>query len=253
MPGFRYPRSNIRTPSLFGKRSIGTFLLGFLTAVVFLNRGPRTGNIPPEVLQALNNQNSKFQGPQYWKEGFTQKATTLYESKFSRFQLHQVQLEDGKTVIDDWMWYDEGDNINVLVENAIGDYLIFQQTKYGLEGTSYAVVGGLIEPGEKPLHAAQRELKEELGMESLQWKKLGSFRAAANRGGGTTFTFLAKKAHPIDGLEIRSEALLAEGEEEKQQLKELSRKELMTALMEGKFQEIKWTATVALALLSEPQ
>ena len=145
---------------------------------------------------SINNnrisQEGKFQGAQYWKPGFTQNVDTLYETSFARFQLHHVLLEDGTTV-KDWMWYDEADNVNVLVETQQSTFLIFKQTKYGIpEASSLAVVGGLIEPGEDPLKAAQRELQEELGMTSSDWKTLGNFRAAANRG-GTTFVFWVRR------------------------------------------------------------
>ena len=235
-------------------KAVGIFLLGFVSAVFllpFFGTPTISTNIPANVLQALRENASskrKFKGSQYWKNGFTKGALTLYESPFARFQLHRVQLEDGKTVVDDWMWYDEADNVNVLVETPKGTFLVFQQTKYALNGQSHAVVGGLIEPGESPLQAGQRELQEELGLQAVEWKELGAYRAAANRGGGTTHAYLARGATALPGMERKSS--MAEGEAEHQNLLELTREELLTALIEGKFQEIKWTATVALALIT---
>jgi 8-oxo-dGTP pyrophosphatase MutT (NUDIX family) len=202
----------------------------------------------------------RFQGSQYWKRGVTQGVQTLYETQFGRFQIHQVQLENGN-VVKDWMWLDETDNINVLVEKKDNhNFLVLQQEKYGLEKTTLAVVGGLIEPHEKPLQAAQRELEEELGLESQEWISLGAYRAAANRGGGTTHTFLARNCEEVimDTTSSKKRnnnnnngggGKMAVGEEEHQEVIELSRDELLDALLKGKFQEIKWTATVALALL----
>lgn len=60
----------------------------------------------------------KFRGVQYWKQGVTQNVRTLYETAFARFQIHTVLLEDGKTIIDDWLFCDEADHINVLVEQG---------------------------------------------------------------------------------------------------------------------------------------
>ena len=200
--------------------------------------------------------NGKYRGVQYWKKGVTQGYQTLYETTFARFQIHQVLLEDGKTIINDWMWVDESDHINVLVQeeesagNTNAHFLVLKQTKYAIDGPTYAVVGGMIEPGELPVDAAKREVKEELGMVAEDWLDLGSYRAAANRGGGTTYTFLARKAtSSANGTTKQRSSMVAEGELERQDLVKLSREELREALLSGMFKEIKWTACVALALL----
>jgi ADP-ribose pyrophosphatase YjhB (NUDIX family) len=225
--------------------------------------------------QQLKQPQQTYRGTQYWKDGVTQSVQTLYETPFARFQIHQVQLGDtASSIINDWLWYDESDNINVLVERAEdGKFLVLEQTKYGIDGSTYAVVGGLIETaieqqqkqgGESPLQAAQRELQEELGMVATNWVELGAYRAAANRGGGTTFTFLARQAANSNNNNKKkagatltnhqqpqknSQGRIAPGELERQDVIELSREELLEAVLAGKFKEIKWTATVALALL----
>jgi ADP-ribose pyrophosphatase len=207
-------------------------------------------------LRSLDNNKStksnKYRGAQYWKEGVTQGYQTIYETAFARFQIHQVLLEDGKTIIKDWMWFDESDNINVLVESEDSKFLVLRQTKYAIDGPTYAVVGGLIEPGELPMDAAKRELKEELNMVADAWVDLGSYRAAANRGGGTTYTFLARKATKLTNntsIGQKNGMMVAEGELERQDVVELSREKLLESVLSGMFKEIKWTACVALALL----
>ena len=205
-----------------------------------------------------------YQGTQgqYWKQGVTRSVRTLWETPFVRFQIHSIQLEDNNNngiIIDDWLWFDECDNVNVLVQSGDDEFLVLEQTKYAIEsGTTYAVLGGMIEAdrdGNDPLTAAQRELREELHMEATRWTFLGRFVAAANRGGGHTYVYMAQDAHPIGGGEDsprpNDEPGIAEGELERQHLLRLSRAELLEALMNGKFQEIKWTATVALALLKD--
>ncbi|CAB9504077.1 expressed unknown protein [Seminavis robusta] len=206
-------------------------------------------------IKKTSSETSVFKGKQYWKDGFTQNVKTLYETPFARFQLHSVKLENGK-IVDDWMWFDEADNINVLVEKESTEnpnwpptYVVLKQKKYGLPETTLAAVGGLIEPGEQPLDAAKRELQEELGLESPKWVPLGKYRAAANRGGGTTYCFLARKSTPIANAQDSKGTDVAVGESEKQDLVELSKDDLIDALLKGKFQEIKWTATIALSII----
>eukprot|EP00934_Nitzschia_sp_Nitz4_P002327 Nitzschia sp. Nitz4//scaffold5_size260463//22619//23551//NITZ4_000941-RA/size260463-processed-gene-0.109-mRNA-1//-1//CDS//3329555217//2327//frame0 len=187
----------------------------------------------------------------HWKEGVTLSVKTVFETPFARCQVHEVQV--GQTHIDDWLWFDEYNNVNVLVQHESGMFWILEQTKYALPGKSYAVMGGMIEPNESPLESAQRELREELQLESPDWVSLGSYVAASNRGGGTTNIFWARQAKNIPGVEQHQleGGEIAQGELERQDVVQLTKEELVKALLGGKFQEIKWTATVALALLQD--
>lgn len=66
------------------------------------------------------------------------------------------------------MWIDYHDSINVVVQDETKEggerrFLVFEQTKYALEGrSSLAIIGGIIEPGEDPETAARREVEEEM-------------------------------------------------------------------------------------------
>ena len=156
-------------------------------------------------------------------------------------------MGEKKSVIDDWLWYDESDNVNVLVSDKDGNFLVLEQTKYAIAGTTLAVVGGLVEKGEDPLHTAIRELQEELGMISSHWVPLNSYTAAANRGGGTTHIFWAQKAEHT--IQNKNQVVVGQADLERQDLIKLSGEELIESVLSGRFKEIKWTATVALALL----
>jgi ADP-ribose pyrophosphatase len=235
---------NPRLPG--GINSFGVFLFACIVMVYHI--------LGRQQVVVTTKSSQSYRGTQYWNDrGATLDVTTLYETKFARFQVHKVLLEDEKTVVDDWMWMDESDNVNVLIQNEKGNYLVFRQRKYGIVGRTYAVLGGLIEPGEDPEMAAQRELKEELQMISNNWVSMGAYKAMANRGGGTTYTFLARDTRPIisETVITGQKKEFSEGESERQDVLELSKKELVEALLAGKFQEIKWTATVALALLQQ--
>lgn len=117
-----------------------------------------------------------------------------------------------------------------------------------------SILGGLVEPGEEALQAAKRELQEELGMQSENWVSLGSYRVAVNRGGGTTYAFLAGNSRPIQAASNeKHDSTFAIGESEKQKRVVLSREALLEALLNGEFAEIKWTATIALSILKMQQ
>jgi hypothetical protein len=85
-------------------------------------------------------------------------------------------------------------------------------------------------------------------MEAGNWQDMGSYRAAANRGGGMTHTFWAQKAKPI--TQEATKQIRGQADLERQDLVRYTEKELVDLLLSGKFGEIKWTATVALALLN---
>lgn len=156
-----------------------------------------------------------YSGSIYAKPHETLGDTCLVESPWMRLAQHSVRLppsgeegDDGNgRVVDDWLWIDYHDRINVLVEappRPVTDdaaaastengastreetsFIVISQTKYALPNdASLAVVGGIIEPGEEVLTAAQREVREELKVTCRNWKVLGNkFRTDVNRGMG---------------------------------------------------------------------
>jgi ADP-ribose pyrophosphatase len=167
------------------------------------------------------------------------RRTTLDHSKFLRVEDHTVELPDGR-VISNWPWIITPDYINIVAETDDGKFLFFRQTKYAIEGTSLAPVGGYLEPGEEPLACAQRELLEETGYAATDWINLGSYRVDGNRGVGIANLFLARGAHRV--REPHADDL------EEQELLVLSRGELEAALAAGEFKVLAWVAVVALGL-----
>jgi 8-oxo-dGTP pyrophosphatase MutT (NUDIX family) len=173
-----------------------------------------------------------------WKT--TKKRTVLENGKFLTVEYHTVELPDG-TVIDDWSWVITPDFINVVIIDEDGKFLLFRQTKYGIDGDSLAVVGGYIEAGEDPLAAAKRETLEETGYEAPDWTFFGSYRVDANRGAGTAYAYLATGAKKV--AEPNADDL------EEQEMILLSREEVEAALFNGEFKVLPWTNLVALSLL----
>ena len=105
---------------------------------------------------------------------------------------------------------------------------------------SLAAVGGYLEPGEEPLAAAQRELREETGYAAAEWECLGCYRVDANRGAGMGTFFLARGAQPV--TERDADDL------EEQHLLLLTRAEVEAGLRRGEFKVMAWMAIMALAL-----
>jgi len=204
---------------------LGWILLGFSLFTSF-------GRKDPIIL-------GRFQGQKYRKQGQTMATRTVIETPFAYVELHQVKFDNGK-IVQDWLWADEKSAVNVLARQD-DKFLIFKQTKYGIQGDTLAPVGGFQEVGETPLQTAKRELAEELGLQSEKWADLGTYRTAVNRGGGFISLYFADECTPT--MKQKTDDL------EKQEVLRLSIDELKDSLVKGKFQEVKWTADVALALL----
>ncbi len=175
---------------------------------------------------------------QPWKTLASERVAEF--GKYLTVERRTIELPDGRT-IPDWPWLIMPDYINVVAVTDDDQFICFRQVKYAVEGTSLAVVGGYLEPGEEPLAAAQRELREETGYEADEWISLGRYAVDANRGAGTGHSFLARGAQYVGGL-------IADDLEE-QELLLLSRTEVETALANGEFKVMPWTTAVALALL----
>lgn len=162
------------------------------------------------------------------------------EGKWLAVENHRVALPDGR-IIDDWAWLITPDFVNVVAVTEAGQFLCFRQTKYAVNGTTLAVVGGYLEAGEEPLLAAQRELLEETGYRADQWVPLGRYAVDGNRGCGQAHLFLAcgvRWVQPIHADDLEEQELLL-----------LSRTEAEQALHAGEFKVVSWATALALALL----
>lgn len=167
------------------------------------------------------------------------KTVALDCSKFLKIEYHRVKFDDGHTVTK-WPWVITPDFINVVVQRKQGDFLLYHQSKYAIEGDSLAIVGGYIEAGEKPLEAAKRELLEETGYEAPNWTSLGSYVVDANRGCGTCHLFLATDSYCIQ--DPNADDL------ETYEIRMLSKAEVIDAMKSRQFKTLTWAAAVALAL-----
>ena len=174
---------------------------------------------------------------QLWKT-VSRKVVQRY-GKFLTVESHEIELPDGRR-LKNWPWLVAPDFVLVLARTAAGKFLCFRQTKYAVKSITLAPVGGHVDAGERPLAAAKRELVEETGYTATRWIALGSFVANANRGGGSGHLFLA--------LNARHKCATTADDLEEQELLQLTRQQLETALDHGEFKTLAWTTGVAMAL-----
>lgn len=168
------------------------------------------------------------------------RSTILSEDKYLTVEKHTVELPNGE-VIATWQWIITPDFANIIVVTEENMFLCFRQTKYAVAGVSLAPVGGYLDPGEDPLAAAQRELREETGYEAAEWVDLGHYAVDGNRGAGVAHLFLARQARRVCAPHA--------DDLEEQEMVLLDRAEVAAALARGEFKVLPWAAVAALALL----
>lgn len=179
-----------------------------------------------------------------WRQPNTLAVRTVASTQFARFEIHRVDVGNGK-IIDDWLWEDERSHVNIVVHlKDENKYLIMKQKKYGFKGSKLAVVGGLFNINDTPEKCANRELLEETGLEAERMINLGAYRVQANRGGGILHAFYAKNCfkskHNADKFEADYEA---------QEIKLVDLQQLKTHLLSGEFGEAQHVGAVGLAIL----
>ena len=170
------------------------------------------------------------------------RRTALDRSPWVSVEDHVVELPDGRVI--EWPWLVLPEYAIVVAVTEEESFLVFRQGKYGVEGTTLSPPGGYLDPGEDSDAAARRELLEETGYEAAQWTSLGRYVVDGNRGCGVAHLYLARGARRVG--EPHADDL------EEQELLTLTRAEVETALREGEFKVLSWTAAVALALVHLP-
>jgi ADP-ribose pyrophosphatase YjhB (NUDIX family) len=195
-----------------------------------------------------------------WRTPSTLDARTVTSTPFARFEIHKVKTESGD-IVNDWLWTDERSHVNILVtithtivasqydycilQVHLKDedkYLMFYQKKYGLENAAYATIGGLFNIGETADECARRELLEETGLETDELISLGKYRVQVNRGGGFLYAYLAKNS-------VLSNNRKKSDDYENQEIRKLTKKELLDVILAGQVGEAQWVATAALGIL----
>ncbi len=133
------------------------------------------------------------------------------------------------------------DYVNVAAVTDAGEFVCFRQVKYATDGVSLSLCGGYIEPGEDPLTAARRELREETGYAADEWISFGRFPVDGNRGCGAAHIFLACGAKQVGAID--------RDDLEEMQMQLIPKEALRTALLRGECSLLSWSQAFAMALL----
>jgi 8-oxo-dGTP pyrophosphatase MutT (NUDIX family) len=118
------------------------------------------------------------------------------------------------------------DWVQVVAITAEQRWILVRQFRMGSRQLSLEIPGGMVDPGEDPLHAAQRELLEETGFTSSRWRELGWVYPNPAFQINRCFTYLAEECVQVSAI--------AQDEGEDLELVELSTTEVLAAAREGR-------------------
>ena len=114
----------------------------------------------------------------------------LLDSRWLRVNQETCELPNGK-IIDDFYTLWQPDWVLILARDIEGKWIMTHQYRHGIHAESLEFPAGIIDPGETPLEAAQRELQEECAFAGGRWTFLREFPMNPDRHRGRFFVVLA--------------------------------------------------------------
>ncbi len=109
--------------------------------------------------------------------------------KTTIFSVHQLKIKpDQKDETADFFVLKAPEWTNVIALTPENQIVLVEQYRAGIHEPSLEIPGGVVDPGEEPLQAAKRELLEETGFRSGNWKPIG--KTSSNPAIFTNYTHL---------------------------------------------------------------
>lgn len=124
--------------------------------------------------------------------------------------------------------------VNVIAVTDEGKYLMVQQYRHGLQEVFTELVAGVVEKGEDPLTAAQRELMEETGYSGGEWELLTVLSQNPSATNNLTYCYIARNVvrtnrQHLDALEDVDAVCLSEEELKRMLMNDEIKQSLMAA------------------------
>lgn len=117
-------------------------------------------------------------------------SRSIYEGRIISVKLDEITLPGGGTAFREVV-----DHPGAVVVAALDDekrVFLVHQYRHPISRGLLELPAGALEPGEEPLAAAKRELREEVGLEADRWTSLPSFYSSPGFVNESLYPFLAQ-------------------------------------------------------------
>ena len=120
------------------------------------------------------------------------------------------EMKDGRK--GEFVLVDSPDWVNIIAEvkNDKGEdcFIMVRQFRHGTGDISLEFPAGIVDPGEEPLHAAIRELKEETGYKAAKMTLIGTASPNCAFMNDTNYTYYAEGLEKVSGQSLdKNEAI----------------------------------------------
>lgn len=140
----------------------------------------------------------KTKSPLIWKTLDSQKGPDLiiFKTRYDQVQNPRNNTKMKAVVLE------SDDAVNVVAITKEHKVVLVKQYRFGIGKVTIEIPGGFIDKGETDLIAAQRELSEETGFTSPQWKPLGKIESNPAFVNSYVYHWLATDVEPKTQLKL---------------------------------------------------
>ncbi|MDO4539736.1 MAG: NUDIX hydrolase [Syntrophomonadaceae bacterium] len=118
----------------------------------------------------------------------------IYDGRILRLRVDEVELPNGRAGRREVV--EHGEAVAVVALDESQNIILIRQYRYATGQQLLEIPAGLMEAGEEPLAAAQRELEEETGLCAKHWEQLSCFYSSPGFCDERIYLYLATGLYP---------------------------------------------------------